>query len=163
MGLFDFIGDILGLSPPSTGEAMSKEDIAWLMDQALTNNRTDQQGLFTGFNWSQGGDGRWTQTQTLNDALLPAVQQLVGRASGEPNTYDSGFGGLIDAYMQNRQHQYPSAGSGASQRPPYQPPESIAPLYQPPQEPPTNHQRPPWMGGGGGGWGPVNPPRYDPK
>ena len=161
MGLFDIFGDILGLSPPSTSEAMSKEDINWLMEQALGANRTDQQGLFTGYSWDEDPSGKWTQTQSVNDALLPGIERLLGNATQEQGGYESqGFGGLMDALMGQRQQQH-----GASPRQPQgggQPPVN----YQPPQaggqqggsngqqHPAGRHMNP--AAGSGGYWTPSD-------
>lgn len=171
MGILDFIGDILGVSPPSSSESMSKEDIAWLMDQALTANRTNQQGLFSGFNWNESPDGTWTQSQTVNPALMPGIERLLGKASGPSEPYQSpeAFGGLMDALVKNRQHQFnlPQTGAGRNAQ---QPPERYVPLQEQnstPAEMPRGGMGPPGgsVGGGGGGyWQPPprnNLPRFD--
>ena len=160
MGLFDFIGDILGLSPPSTGDAMSREDIAWLMDKGLTANRTDKEGIFGGWNWSEGPDGRWTQTEHVSDALIPGIEKLLGKIGNDPTPYESPqqFSTLLDAMMGNRMAQYNQDPSGyAPSGQAYQPTERVA-FEQPgarPSVPPTGGSYMP--GAGGGGARPRNP------
>lgn len=116
MGLFDFVGDLLGLSPPSASEAMSKEDLAWLMEKGIRANQIDQQGIFTGSRYT-GGEGTnqpRTQTTTVNPALQPAIDRLLGGLTGDIQPYKNPFGDLMSAMLEKKHQQY---GLGAPQMP----------------------------------------------
>ncbi len=125
--------DLVFGKAPSTSDSMSKEDIAWLMDEGLTANRTDKQGLFGGWDWTQDQDGRWTQTENVNQALMPGIENLMGKIGGGQTPYESPeqFGVLLDAMMGNKMTQYGQDPSGyaptdnsyqGTQKMPYKPP-----------------------------------------
>ena len=135
MSLFGGILDGL-IGAPSTSEAMSKEDIDWLMQKSMEANRTDKQGLFGGWDWTQGQDGRWTQTENVNEALLPGIENMMGQISGNQESYQAPeqFGKLLDAMMGNKMEQYGMDASGyqpSGQAP--QQPQGAA--YAPPEKP----------------------------
>ena len=159
MGLFDFVGDILGLSPPSTGEAMSKEDIAWLMDQALTANRTNKQGLFGGWDWNQGADGTWTQTESINPALMPGIERLLGSATQAPEEYKNPFGALAESMLAERHSRRGMEAPQMPQNATFSAPGPV-PFQQagnPAQQQPGPPMMPPGGGSGGGGGRPPHP------
>ena len=150
MALLSFLTDILFGSPPSSSESMSKEDIAWLMDEGLTANRTDKQGLFGGWDWTQGQDGRWTQTENVNPALQPGIEKLMGAISGDQKPYESPeqFSSLLDAMMGNKMTQYglePGGYEPSGQ--PYQPVQRMP--YTPPEKPPEGQGQSRYGGVGG--------------
>ena len=138
------VGGIMDLAfggAPSTKDSMSKEDIAWLMDQGLTANRTDKQGLFGGWDWTQGDDGRWTQTESVNSALQPGIEKLMGKISGDQKPYESPeqFNVLLDSLMNKKMQNHGQDPSGyAPSRKPYEQPQRLP--YAAPTKPPEGQR-----------------------
>jgi len=135
MGLFSGLTDLVFGKAPSSGDSMSKEDIAWLMDEGLTANRTDKQGLFGGWDWTQGEDGRWTQTENINPAMMPGIEKLMGVIGGEQAPYKSPdqFNVLLDSLMGERMQSHGrQAGGYAPSRREYKPMQRMD--YSPPQK-----------------------------
>ena len=142
MGLFDFVGDLLGLSPPSPGEAMSKEDLAWLMEKGILANQIDQQGIFTGSQYT-GGEGTGkprTQSTTVNPELMPALERMIG-GLGEPQPYQNPFQDLLGSMLAERHADRGMSGPQMPQNAissyPAQYPPQMGP-QRPPQAPPSN-------------------------
>jgi len=159
MGLLSGPLEFLFGAAPTTSEAMSKEDIAWLMDQGLTANRTDKQGLFGGWGWTQGPDGRWMQTETVNEALIPGIEKLMGSISGDQKPYESPeqFSVMLDAMMGNKLESLgQDPGGYKPSYSPYQPVERMP--YSPPEQP-QQHAGSSGYGRGAGGPGGIDP-RY---
>lgn len=157
MGLFDFVGDLLGLSPPTPGEAMSKEDLAWLMEKGIRANQIDQQGIFTGSRYT-GGEGTGeprTQTTVVNPALQSALDRMIG-GLGEPQAYQNPFQDLLGSMLAER---HADRGMGAPQMPqnavssypaqyppqmgPQPGPSAPPPNVPPPNQPPAGNFGPP--------------------
>lgn len=84
-------------------------EIEKLMRLSTELNRTNQNGILSGWNWSEGPNG-WTQNQTINPGLQPAVDKFMGRmGEGE----DPQLKALRDARFQAMMNQ-----QGAAPRPP---------------------------------------------
>ena len=141
MGLFDFVGDLLGLSPPSAGEAMSKEDLLWLMEKGILANQIDQQGIFTGSRYT-GGEGTGqprTQTTTVNPGLEAGIARMMEQVGAEPQAYKNPFEDLLGSMLAER---HASRGMGAPQMP-QNADFSFSPAYPPQMGPQRPAQAPP--------------------
>ena len=136
-----------------------------LMKLETELNRTNRQGIFGGWDWTENPDGSWTQNQNLAPGMQAGADRLMNRAVGGEGmgNYQSPvqFSQMLDAAMANQMerrgmtpgYQTPEqAGYGpssASQRPQQGPPPPQAgPPQQLPQPPP---QGPPQQGPGPGG------------
>jgi hypothetical protein len=84
-------------------------EIERLMALDTQMNRTDRQGLFSGWEWSEDPEtGRWTQTQTVPNGMLGPKDRLFDRAAGmgmNPYTSPEQFGSMLDAKMANQMNQ----------------------------------------------------------
>lgn len=83
MSLLGGLTDIL-FGKPKAPKADFAE-IEKLMKLETELNRTNQHGIFGGWDWSQGPNG-WTQTQSVNPALQPGVDSFMGRVAQGSNS-----------------------------------------------------------------------------
>jgi hypothetical protein len=100
------------------------EAIERLMERDAELNRTDRQGVFTGWNWNQNQDGTWGQTQSVAPGMQGGVDRLMSRSQGQgmdPYQSSPQFSQLLDARMAN---QMDRSGIGAQGQAPqgYGPP-----------------------------------------
>lgn len=126
-------------------------------------NRTDRQGLFTGWEWDRNEDGTVgsTQTQTVNPAFQGAVDRLGFNAGkpADPYTSPSQFSEMLDAKMKNQMDRQGLDTSGYQQQnigqfqPSADRPGLIADSYLPPAPPSDVPPADPGVGGGGNGGG----------
>jgi hypothetical protein len=172
MGILSGIGDFL---------LGSKGKIDWdelrkMVELQADVNRTDRNGVFTGWEWDRDAEGNPldTQRQTINPAFQGAVDRL-GFNAGKPEdpyTSPSQFSQMLDAKMKNQMDRQGLNTSGYQQQNPGQFPPSadrqgrFAQAYMPqaPQEQPPTAQLPPPPGytpigggqpGGPGGKAPI--------
>lgn len=83
------------------GGKVNWDQIEKLMKLDADLNRTNRQGLFTGWQWDEDGK---TQTQTLNPMMMPGYMRLMGRSMGGGfDEYESPeqFNSMLDASMAN--------------------------------------------------------------
>ena len=99
MGLFSFVGDILGVKDGKDNIKVNKQDIAWLADLFEERNRTNQSGVFGGWEW----DGN-TQRQTVAPGMQPSLDRFFGRQEQGPQGYDHAgqFSPLVDSLLADR-------------------------------------------------------------
>lgn len=57
-----------------------------LMQMQLDANRTNQHGVFSNWDWAEGPDGSWTQSQSLNPQMQPAMDQFMERRVAGPDS-----------------------------------------------------------------------------
>jgi hypothetical protein len=112
-GDFDWMA-LLGDAISAQYSSKSKGKIDWreierLMALDTRSNRTDRQGIFSGWEWDEDPEtGRWTQTQTLQDGMRGSSDRLMDRANGlgmNPYTSPEQFGSMLDAKMANQMGQ----------------------------------------------------------
>lgn len=166
MGIFSKIGDaIFG----SEGK-VDWEELRKIMAYDAELNRTDRQGMFTGWEWEKDDQGNPTgkQIQTIDPSFMGAVDRLRGSATREADPYTSPdqFSNLLDAKMANqmqRHGQDPGGFDPSSERygrfaRAYLPPSPQE--GQPPPQAPGNVVQPPpgAVGGMPGGPGGKAPP-----
>jgi len=172
MGLLDSLfGNLFG----GGGKQASPDwgQIEKLMKLETELNRTNRQGIFGGWDWSENPDGTWTQNQNLAPGMQPGADRLMARAAG-----GQGFGNyqqpeqmsqMLDALMATQMDRMnigqgkqtpeqagfgPSSASqfAAQNPPPPQPPPQQAPPQQAP--PQGGMGNAPIQGGGGQNYGP---------
>lgn len=112
-GDFDW-GNLIGSFFGANAQVNKKGKIDWkqierLMALDTQSNRTDRQGLFSGWEWSEDPEtGRWTQTQTVKDGMQGSSDRLIDRANGlgmNPYTSPEQFSSMLDAKMANQMNQ----------------------------------------------------------
>lgn len=115
-------GILGGLSNLLFGKAKTPEadwaEIEKLMKLSTELNRTNQHGLLSGWDWSEGPNG-WTQSQTINPALQPMMDNFIGRATAGP---DAQLQALKDARFESMMNQ-----PGIAPRPPARNPDGSLP------------------------------------
>ena len=147
-----------------SGGKIDWDDLRKMMDYQADLNRFDNIGLFSGSEWSEGPDGKWTRQQTVNPALQAGLDRIMGRASngmGDPYSAPSQFSQLLDAKMANQFQRHGLGQGGAAPDPAtYGPPSASQPGRNPhmsssappaQQATPQQAQQPAPAPGGGGG------------
>lgn len=144
----------------SKGGEMDWEGLMRMMDMDLQANRTNRHGAFSDWDWEEGPDGSWTQTQTLKPGMQQGADRLldrVGNGAGfnpyqSPEQFSTMLDSSMAAQMQrqgtldpNYQVQQPG---GMNQFSPSADREGgFAQAYMPPPPPPPQ-----------GNMGPIQPP-----
>lgn len=103
------LGDVFGFLFGGKSQKADWKQIERLMEMQSELNRTNRHGYFSNWDWSEGPDGSWTQSQTLTPGLESAANRLLGRANGEgyqPYQSPAQFSSLLDAKMANQMQRH---------------------------------------------------------
>jgi len=90
---------------------VDKEELGYIINLMLNANRTNQRGIFGGWDWD---DDKTTQTQYVNPEIQPAVDSFVGRVN--QGTEDPRNNALMQARFEAMMNR-----PGLSPRPPARP------------------------------------------
>jgi len=87
----------------SKGGEMDWEGLMRMMEMDLQANRTNRHGAFSDWDWEEGPDGSWTQTQTLKPGMQQGADRLLARV-GEGQGFDpyrspEQFSTMLDSSM----------------------------------------------------------------
>ena len=95
------------------------DQIKQLMELTADLNRYGQHGMFTSTDWTEGEDGRWTQTQSANPALQAGVDQLMQSMSSPAQQWSapSQFNEMLDAKMANQMGRQGILNEGQQRQP----------------------------------------------
>jgi hypothetical protein len=122
-----------------------------MMKMSTDLNRYNDVGIFGSTNWEEGDDGKWTRTNSANEALQPGIESLMSFASNQdqqPNyTQPDQFSQLLDAKMANQMQRHGIGEGGAPPDPAsYGAPAAQQQGGQGPSQPPNNQMGPAQMG-----------------
>lgn len=104
-----FLKDAFGFLLGGQSKGADWDQIERLMAMSAELNRTNRHGYFSNWDWEEGADGSWTQSQTLKPGLESAADRLLSRANGEGRSaYQSPaqFSSLLDAKMANQMQRH---------------------------------------------------------
>lgn len=103
MGVFDFLFG-------GKAQKVDWKQLERLMQLSTELNRYNTEGIFGGSEWTEGPDGRWTQSRTLAPGMQEGVDRMIqkfggGEMSQALRTPDQ-FKSLLDAKMANQMQRH---------------------------------------------------------